>query len=48
MREKLATVCRTAESAINLKGTTTEKMGFTGRKEGIGAHAVVLLQRLGD
>ncbi|MBI5556607.1 MAG: 2-C-methyl-D-erythritol 4-phosphate cytidylyltransferase [Deltaproteobacteria bacterium] len=45
MREKLATVCRTAESAINLKGTTTEKMGFTGRQEGIAAHAVVLLHQ---
>jgi 2-C-methyl-D-erythritol 4-phosphate cytidylyltransferase/2-C-methyl-D-erythritol 2,4-cyclodiphosphate synthase len=45
MREKLAAVCRTEQSAINLKGTTTEKMGFTGRKEGIAAHAVVLLQR---
>jgi len=28
---------------INIKATTTEKMGFTGRKEGIAAHAVVLL-----
>ena len=30
-------------SQINVKATTTEKMGFTGRKEGIAAHAVVLL-----
>jgi len=45
MREKLAAVCRADPSAVNLKGTTTEKMGFTGRKEGIAAHAVVLLQR---
>jgi 2-C-methyl-D-erythritol 2,4-cyclodiphosphate synthase len=28
---------------VNIKATTTEKMGFTGRKEGISAHAVVLL-----
>ena len=48
MREKLAAVCRTGQSAINLKGTTTEKMGFAGRKEGIAAHAVVLLQRQAD
>ncbi|MCJ7602541.1 MAG: 2-C-methyl-D-erythritol 2,4-cyclodiphosphate synthase [Desulfobulbaceae bacterium] len=48
MREKLAAVCRADQSAINLKGTTTEKMGFTGRKEGIAAHAVVLLQRQAD
>jgi 2-C-methyl-D-erythritol 2,4-cyclodiphosphate synthase len=33
-------------SQINIKATTTENMGFTGRKEGIAAHAVVCLQRL--
>ncbi len=48
MLEKLAAVCRADQSAINLKGTTTEKMGFTGRQEGIAAHAVVLLQRQAD
>lgn len=32
-----------ARSQINIKATTTEKMGFTGRREGIAAHAVVLL-----
>ncbi len=32
-------------SRINIKATTTEKLGFTGRKEGIAAHAVVLLNR---
>lgn len=32
-------------SQINIKATTTEKMGFTGRQEGIAAHAVVLLEQ---
>ncbi|MCU7835840.1 MAG: 2-C-methyl-D-erythritol 2,4-cyclodiphosphate synthase [gamma proteobacterium symbiont of Taylorina sp.] len=31
-------------SQINIKATTTEKMGFTGRKEGIAAHVVVCIQ----
>jgi len=31
------------KNQINIKATTTEKMGFIGRKEGIAAHAVVLL-----
>ena len=41
MREKLAKVCGVSEAMINLKGTTTEKMGFAGREEGIAAHAMV-------
>jgi 2-C-methyl-D-erythritol 2,4-cyclodiphosphate synthase len=30
---------------VNVKGKTTEKLGFTGRTEGIAAQAVILLQR---
>ncbi|MFN2353964.1 MAG: 2-C-methyl-D-erythritol 4-phosphate cytidylyltransferase [Desulfopila sp.] len=43
MRQTLGRACRAAEGAINVKATTTEKMGYTGRKEGIGCHAVVFL-----
>lgn len=46
MRELLAHTCKIAPGALNIKATTTEKMGFTGRKEGISCHAVVLLQSL--
>lgn len=35
-----------AEAAINIKATTTEKLGFAGRQEGIEAHAVTLLVTL--
>ncbi len=45
MRAIVAAACRVDPARINLKATTTEGMGFTGRKEGIGCHAVVLLQQ---
>lgn len=44
MREKLASVLNIPVDRINVKATTEEKMGFTGRGEGISAHAVVLLE----
>lgn len=44
MRSYLANDLKIELSQINIKATTTEKMGFTGRKEGIAAHAVVLLE----
>ena len=46
MRALLATDCQCSIEDINVKATTTEKLGFPGRKEGISAHAVVLLKAL--
>lgn len=43
MRNLLAADCGVSVDNINVKATTTEKLGFAGRKEGIAAYAVVLL-----
>ena len=45
MRQNLATAMSVDVSMIGLKATTTEGLGFAGRKEGIAAQAVVLLAK---
>lgn len=45
MRQILSEASAVAKGQINVKATTTEKMGFTGRMEGISCHAVVLLEQ---
>ena len=48
MKEILAKACRVEKERMNVKATTTEKMGFTGRMEGVSCHAVVLLAKEGS
>jgi 2-C-methyl-D-erythritol 2,4-cyclodiphosphate synthase len=43
MRENLANDTNTTIQSINIKATTTEGMGFIGRKEGLAVHAITLL-----
>ena len=43
MRENIAGVCGCDISQVSVKATTEEKLGFTGEKLGISAHAVVLM-----
>ncbi|NQZ26428.1 MAG: 2-C-methyl-D-erythritol 2,4-cyclodiphosphate synthase [Colwellia sp.] len=43
MRTCLSEDLQTSIGQVNVKATTTEKLGYTGRKEGISVHAVVLL-----
>lgn len=47
MRENLARVLAADVSRVSVKATTEERLGFTGKEEGIAAHAVVLLEKTG-
>lgn len=45
MRKRLSSIMEINENDISIKATTSEKMGFVGREEGITAYAVVLIQK---
>jgi len=45
MRSNIAFALNTDISSINIKATTEEHLGFTGREEGISAHAVALIEK---
>lgn len=46
MQKEIAAILNISERAVSIKATTTEQMGFVGRKEGLVAYATVLLQTI--
>ena len=45
MQQTIASILELELDAVSVKATTTEKMGFVGREEGLVAHATVLLEK---
>jgi 2-C-methyl-D-erythritol 2,4-cyclodiphosphate synthase len=45
IKASIADLCKVEDDAVGVKATTSEKVGFVGRKEGIEANAVVLLEK---
>ena len=45
MEETMARILEVDEDAVSVKATTTERLGFEGREEGISVYAVVLIEK---
>ncbi len=45
MRRNIADACGISSDFVSVKATTEEKLGFTGREEGISAHAVCIIEK---
>ncbi|GAB4092725.1 2-C-methyl-D-erythritol 2,4-cyclodiphosphate synthase [Flaviaesturariibacter terrae] len=46
MQETIASICGLTLRDVSIKATTTERLGFVGREEGVVAYATALLQRI--
>lgn len=46
MQNTIASICEVSINDVSIKATTTEKMGFVGRQEGLVAYATVLLEKI--
>jgi len=45
MKKIISSICEIEEDDVSIKATTSEKMGFVGREEGVNAYAVALIQK---
>ena len=45
MKKVISSICEIEEEDVSIKATTSEKMGFVGREEGVNAYAVTLIQQ---
>ena len=45
MKKVISSICEIEEDDVSIKATTSEKMGFVGREEGVNAYAVALIQK---